>query len=104
MLLAVRPGLSRTRMELGVRCVSFEARPNPLDAPPMAIIDRSDDELKAMLAAGMLGERRTEVARALLKRRRLDRLQDWLSRHSWVAGLFAAVGISAFLFPNLIQK
>lgn len=70
----------------------------------MAILDRSDAELKAMLAAGVLGEKRTEVAQAVLKRRRLERLQDWLSRHSWVAALFAAVGIFAFLFPKLAQK
>ena len=84
--------------------MSFEARPNLLDAPPMSILDRSDDELKAMLATGMLGEKRTKAAKAVLKRRRLDRLQDWLSRHSWIAALIAAVGISAFLFPKLTQK
>ena len=60
----------------------------------MAILDRSDDALKAMLAAGVLGEKRTEVAQAVLKRRRLERLQ----------ALLAAVGISAFLFPKLAQK
>jgi hypothetical protein len=70
----------------------------------MAIHERSDDELKAMLAAGVLGAKRSKTAQAVLKRRRLDRLQDWLSRHSWIAALIAAVGISAFLFPKLAQK
>lgn len=70
----------------------------------MAIHNRSDDELKGMLAAGALGEKRAEIAEAVLKRRRSERLKEWLSRHSWLATIVAAMGISAFLLPKLTKK
>jgi hypothetical protein len=70
----------------------------------MALNDRSDDELKAMLEAGALGEKRSEVAQAVLRRRQLERLEDWFSRHSWLGALIAAVGVSALLFPKLTKK
>lgn len=58
----------------------------------MPLHDRSDDELKTMLADGALGEKRAEVT------------QDWLSRHSWLATIVTAIGISAFLLPKPTKK
>jgi hypothetical protein len=49
----------------------------------MPLHDRSDDELKAMLAAGALGKKRAEIDQAVIKRRRSERLKEWLSRHCW---------------------
>ena len=70
----------------------------------MALHDRPDHELRAMLASGTLGKKRAQVAQAVLNRRRLERLQEWLSRHSWIAALVAVVGVSALLFPQLTQS
>ena len=70
----------------------------------MPLHDRSDGELKAMLAEGALSEKRAEVAQAVLKRRRVERLKDWLSRHSWLATIVTAMGISAFLLPKPTKK
>src|SRR4029079_15886293 len=44
------------KRELGGCCVSFRLDLTRWTLLSMAILDRSDDELKAMLAAGVLGE------------------------------------------------
>jgi len=78
--------------------------PSEFEASYMPLHDRSDGELKAMLAEGALSEKRAEVAQAVLKRRRVERLKDWLSRHSWLATIVTAMGISAFLLPKPTKK
>jgi hypothetical protein len=70
----------------------------------MSLHQRSDDELKAMLAAGALSEKRADLAQAVLRGRRLARVRGWLSKHSWIAAVVAAIGVSALLLPGLNHK
>jgi hypothetical protein len=54
----------------------------------------SDKELREKLSAGELSDKKATVARALLRRRRRERFQAWLSRHAWLGGILAAIGLA----------
>jgi hypothetical protein len=54
----------------------------------------SDAELKKRLSSGVLGEKKAEIARAILRRRRKERIQTWLKRHAWLGALLAAIGLA----------
>jgi hypothetical protein len=41
-----------------------------------------DDELKEKLASAELGEKKAAIARATLRRRRRERVQEWLKRQA----------------------
>jgi hypothetical protein len=56
-----------------------------------------DDELKEKLASAELGEKKAAIARATLRRRRRERVQEWLKRHGWFAGVLASLGILGWL-------
>jgi hypothetical protein len=57
--------------------------------------DLSDEQLKAKLSQSKLGKRRASIAKAVLRRRRADRIRKWLQRNPWLAFLIGAVGWSA---------
>jgi hypothetical protein len=54
----------------------------------------SDKELRKKLASGELSDKRAVTARAVIRRRRRERVQEWLKRHSWVAAILAAIGLA----------
>ena len=67
----------------------------------MPLHERSDDELKEKLSSGELGEKKTAVAEAVLRRRRTERMQAWLQKHVWLAALVGALGLTAWLLPTV---
>jgi hypothetical protein len=64
----------------------------------MALTDLSDEELRTKLSADELGSKRAATAQAILRRRKADRFNEWLKRHSWLSGLATIVGSIAFFF------
>jgi hypothetical protein len=63
---------------------------------------RSDEELAEVINDPAASERKKSIAREVLRRRREDERQAWLSRHSWVAVLVTAftgiAGVAAIIF------
>jgi hypothetical protein len=64
----------------------------------MTLTDLPDAELRFELSGNALGSRVAAIARAILRRRKAERLAEWLKRHGWLGALLAAVR-SAGLFP-----
>jgi hypothetical protein len=70
----------------------------------MALTDFSDADLRFKLSSDALGSRRAAIARAILRRRKAERLAEWLKRHGWLGVLVAAVRSSAFfLLPKKLN-
>jgi hypothetical protein len=59
-----------------------------------------DDELKEKLATGELGDKKAAIASATLRRRRQERIQEWLKKHAWLAGVLASLGILGWLWSG----
>ena len=59
-----------------------------------ALHELSDEELRQKLASGELSDKKALTARALLRRRRQERVQAWLKRHAWVGAILAAIGLA----------
>jgi hypothetical protein len=70
----------------------------------MSLHERSDDELKEKLSSGDLGDKKKAIAEAVLRHRRIERLQAWLKRHAWLVALVGALGLSAWLLPTVRNK
>jgi hypothetical protein len=70
----------------------------------MALTDLSDEELRTKLSAAELGSKRAATAQAILRRRKAERLNEWLKRHSWLAALATIVGSVAFFFQGKIRR
>jgi hypothetical protein len=70
----------------------------------MALHERSDDELKAKLFSGELGEKKSAVAEAVLRHRRAERMKAWLQKHAWLAALVGALGLTALLLPTVRKE
>jgi hypothetical protein len=62
---------------------------------PEALHEFSDKELREKLASDELSEKKAAIARAILRRRRQDRLQAWFKRHGWLAAILAALGLAS---------
>jgi len=60
------------------------------------IHELSDKELREKLARGDLSDKKVNIARATLRRRRQERFQTWLKRHAWVGAILAAIGLASF--------
>ena len=63
----------------------------------MSLHEETDAELKAKLSSGELGDKKMAVAEAVLRRRRAERIQEWLQRHVWLEALVAALGLTALV-------
>jgi len=59
-----------------------------------ALHELSDKELRENLASGELSDKKALTARALLRRRRQERVQAWLKRHAWMGAILAAIGLA----------
>jgi hypothetical protein len=70
----------------------------------MPLHERPDDELKEKLSAGELSDKKAAIAKAVLRHRRIERIQAWLKRHAWLAALVGALGLSAWLLPTVRNK
>jgi hypothetical protein len=46
-----------------------------------------------------LSPKKEARAEALLRRRRTERIRDWLGRHAWMGALVALFGVVRFLLP-----
>jgi hypothetical protein len=67
----------------------------------MALTDFSDAELRLKLSGDALGSRRAAIARAILRRRKAERLAEWLKRHGRLGALVTAVrSVAFFLLPK----
>ena len=55
----------------------------------------SDKELREKLARGDLSDKKANIARATLRRRRQE-LLTCLKRHAWVRAILAAIGLASF--------
>ena len=91
--------ISSTSSNKGERA---SASANALSTPtkdlfPMSLHEETDAELKAKLSSGELGDKKTAVAEAVLRRRRAERIQEWLQRHVWLEALVAALGLTALV-------
>ena len=64
----------------------------------------TDDELKAKLFSGELGDKKTAMAEAVLRHRGAERMQQWFKRHAWMAALVGALGFTAWLWPTASSK
>jgi hypothetical protein len=53
-----------------------------------------DNELREKLASGELGDKKAVTARAVLRRRRRERIQVWLKKHAWLGTILAAIGLA----------
>jgi hypothetical protein len=62
--------------------------PDPLHELP-------DKELRDKLASGELSDKKSVTARAVLRRRRRERVQAWFNRHAWLGALLAAIGLAS---------
>ena len=54
----------------------------------------SDKELREKLASGDLSDKKANIARATLRKRRQEHVQAWLKRHAWVGAILAAIGLA----------
>jgi len=70
----------------------------------MSLHERSDDELKAKLFSGELGEKKSAVAEAVLRHRRAERMKAWLQKHAWLAALVGALGLTALLLQTVRKE
>ena len=70
----------------------------------MPLHERSDDELREKLSSGDLGDKKTAMAEAVLRRRRADRIQEWLKKHVWLGALVGALGLNAWLGLTIPNK
>jgi hypothetical protein len=70
-------------------------------ATAVTLNDLSDEQLKAKLSQSKLGKRRASIAKAVLRRRRADRIRKWLQRNPWLAFLIGALGLAGVLLPKL---
>jgi hypothetical protein len=70
----------------------------------MPLHELPDDELKEKLSAGELSDKKAAIAEAVLRHRRIERIQAWLKRHAWLAALVGALGLSAWLLPTVRNK
>jgi hypothetical protein len=61
---------------------------------PDELHELSDKELREKLASGDLSDKKANIARATLRRRRQERVQAWLKRHAWVGAILAAIGLA----------
>ena len=66
----------------------------PVPAAAMTLHEQPTEELKRQLADGLLGPKKAAVAEATLRRRRSERIQDWLQRHPWLSAMAAALGLA----------
>ena len=57
--------------------------------------DLSDKELREKLASGDLSDKKANIARATLRRRRRERVQAWFTRHAWVGAILTAIGLAS---------
>jgi hypothetical protein len=59
-----------------------------LDPKPMAdrVHELPNDQLRAKLAGGELSDKKL-LPRAVIRRRRRERIQAWLQRHAWVGAI-----------------
>jgi hypothetical protein len=69
----------------------------------MTLHEQPTDELKRQLAEGSLGERKTAVAEATLRRRRSEQRRNWLQRHPWITGILTTLGLAG-VFLGLRQE
>lgn len=70
----------------------------------MSLHEHTDDELKAKLAAGELGEKKTAKAEALLRHRQTEKMQGLFRRHAWMGALVGTLGLTAWLWPTVSSK
>ena len=70
----------------------------------MSLHEETDAELKAKLSSGELGDKKTAVAEAVLRRRRAERTREWLKKHAWMGALVGALGFTAWLWPTASSK
>ena len=70
----------------------------------MSLHEHSDAELKAKLFSGELGDKKTAMAEAVLRHRRAEKIKAWLTRHAWVGGLVAVLGLTAWVWPTATNK
>jgi hypothetical protein len=61
---------------------------------PEALHELSDEELRDKISRGELSDKKASIARAILRRRRQERLQAWFKRHAWLAALLTALGLA----------
>jgi hypothetical protein len=59
-----------------------------------ALHELSNKEMRGKLSSGELSDKKATVARALLRRRRQERLQAWLKRHVWLGAILGAIGLA----------
>jgi ferric-dicitrate binding protein FerR (iron transport regulator) len=70
----------------------------------MSLHEHTDDELKAKLFSGELGDKKTAMAEAVLRHRRSERTREWLKKHAWMGALVGALGLTAWLWPTASSK
>jgi hypothetical protein len=68
--------------------------PDPLHELP-------DKVLREKLTSGELSDKKSATARAVLRRRRRERVQASFNRHAWLGAVLAAIGLaSIFAISN----
>lgn len=65
----------------------------------MTLHEQSTENLKRQVSDGSLSPKKEARAEAVLRRRRAERIGEWLGRHRWIAGLVALLGVARFLLP-----
>jgi hypothetical protein len=65
----------------------------------MTLHEQMTEELKRQVATGSLSSKKEAKAEAVLRRRRSERIREWLDRHAWLGGLAALFGLARFLPP-----
>jgi hypothetical protein len=63
----------------------------------MTLHEQPTEELKRLLADGALSEKKAAFAEAVLRRRRSERLREWLGRHAWLAAAFSVISAAGIL-------
>ena len=66
----------------------------------MTLHKQTTEELKRQVADGTLSPKKEARAEAVLRRRRTERIRDWLGRHAWLGVLVALFGLARFLPPQ----
>jgi hypothetical protein len=64
---------------------------------PDRVHELPNDQLRKKLAGGELSDKNAVTARAVIRRRRRERIQAWLQRHAWVGVIFAAIRLGGFV-------